>query len=403
MTVSAAKTSINRESRHLDLPWLSTSADVVVTDTTDEPRLRHILQCLPSGVILLDGRGIVVEANQVAIAMLGEPLLGELWLNVINRCFRPRSDDGLEVSLADGRRVKIAISALAPQAGQLIVLTDLTETRELQYRVSHLKRLSTLGKMMATLAHQIRTPLSSAMLYAENLSSPKLTSAAREQFQQKLVARLNDLEQQVNDMLLFARSGTAQAVGPLSVQQLCEELSNRSEALLLQHQATLNTTLLTPELTLLGNKNSLVEALLNLLQNSLQATGEGACLYLQQQPSGNGQLVLWFSDNGPGIASDIQPHIFEPFFSRKVGGSGLGLAVVQAVLHSHQGQVRYVSAEERGLGRLDEAATKEAVGTGACFELILPMHSLSSQKATQSTSQSPSNSPSVLTKEPNYV
>lgn len=392
MTLSAANAQVDRVKSYQGLPRLPVAASFTATDET---RLQHILQCLPSGVILLDGRGIVVEANQVSIDMLGEPLLGQRWLDVINRCFRPRSDDGLEVSLSDGRRVKIAISALAPQAGQLIVLTDLTETRELQNRLSHLQRLSTLGKMMATLAHQIRTPLSSAMLYAENLSSPKLTVAAREQFQQKLVARLNDLEQQVNDMLLFARSGTAQAVSQLTVQQLCDEFYHRSDALLLQHRATLNTTLLTPELVLLGNKNSLVEALLNLLQNSLQATGEGACLYLQQQPSGNGQLVIWVSDNGPGIASDIQPHIFEPFFSRKAGGSGLGLAVVQAVLHSHQGQVRYVSTGERNLVASQGVAVKEAVGSGACFELMLPVHAL--------LPQSTSHSPSVLTKEPVYV
>lgn len=330
-----------------------------------EARLQHILHNLPSGVILLDSRGLVAEANPLAVAMLGEPLLGQRWLDVINRCFSPRNDDGLEVSLYDGRRVKIAISALTPEPGQLIVLTDLTETRVLQNKLNHLQRLSTLGKMMATLAHQIRTPLSSAMLYAQNLQHTHLNNATREQFQQKLVARLQDLEQQVNDMLLFARSGTAQAVSPMTLQALTDELKNRSEALLLQHHAQLNITLLTPEAMLLGNKNSLVEALLNLLQNSLQAIGQGACITLTQQTShterANQQLVLRFCDNGPGIAADIQPHIFEPFYSRKAGGSGLGLAVVQAVMHSHQGQVRYVDC------------SAQATKTGACFELTLPV------------------------------
>lgn len=355
MTLSVAKVQSADCLAEQPIPWLPVS---VSSNNVDESRLRHIIQCLPSGVILLDSRGLVAEANQVAIDMLGEPLLGQSWLDVITRCFRPRVDDGLEVSLTDGRRVKIAISALAPEAGQLIVLTDLTETRELQHRLSHLKRLSTLGKMMATLAHQIRTPLSSAMLYAENLSSSKLTALAREQFQQKLVARLNDLEQQVNDMLLFARSGTAQAVSPLSLQQLCDALNNRSEALISQHHAQLHIKLITPQQRLLGNLNSLVEALLNLLQNSLQAAGAGAQLHLTQLDNSE-QLVLYFSDNGPGITPDIQPHIFEPFFSRKAGGSGLGLAVVQAVISSHQGQIRYLERKDQ---------------PGACFEITLPFY-----------------------------
>lgn len=216
---------------------------------------------------------------------------------------------------------------------------------------------------MATLAHQIRTPLSSALLYAENLTSPKLTAVAREQFQQKLIARLTDLEQQVNDMLLFARSGTAQAVSPFSVQQLCDDLANRSEALLAQHHATLQINLDQPKAMVLGNQNSLVEALLNLLQNSLQAAGDGAQLRLEQQADRE-QLVLLFSDNGPGIAPEIQPYIFEPFFSRKAGGSGLGLAVVQAVITSHQGQVRYLSYQNDNSGPQ----------SGACFEIRLPLH-----------------------------
>lgn len=360
MSVKFAKVHYDDDHTGTALPWLAAPA---VHNGINQPGLHHIIQCLPSAVILLDSRGLVAEANQVAIDMLGEPLQGQRWLDVINRCFRPRIDDGLEVSLADGRRVKIAISTLAPQAGQLIVLTDLTETRELQHRLSHLQRLSTLGKMMATLAHQIRTPLSSALLYAENLNSPKLTAVAREQFQQKLVARLNDLEQQVNDMLLFARSGTAQAVSPFTLQQLCDELVSRSEALIAQHSATLQITLSQPQAMLLGNQNSVVEALLNLLQNSLQAIGKGAQLNLQQKAD-NEQLVMLFSDNGPGIAAEIQPYIFEPFFSRKAGGSGLGLAVVQAVIHSHQGQVRYLDCQQHSLNQQ----------TGACFEIRLPLH-----------------------------
>lgn len=376
MSVKFANVHYDNNHTSTALPWLAAPA---VPSSSNQPGLHHIIQCLPSAVILLDSRGFVAEANQVAIDMLGEPLQGQRWLDVINRCFRPRLDDGLEVSLADGRRVKIAISSLEPQAGQLIVLTDLTETRELQHRLSHLQRLSTLGKMMATLAHQIRTPLSSALLYAENLSSPKLTVVAREQFQQKLIARLHDLEQQVNDMLLFARSGTAQAVSPFSLQQLCDDLVNRSEALLAQHKATLQITLSQPQAMLLGNQNSLVEALLNLLQNSLQAVGEGAELCLIQHLASE-QLILLFSDNGPGIAAEIQPYIFEPFFSRKAGGSGLGLAVVQAVITSHQGQVKYLNGTRDSLSQQ----------SGACFEISLPLHQLqaTTKSATKRTHSS---------------
>ena len=116
-------------------------------------------------------RGRVQECNPTAIDLLGEPLEGESWLNVIQRVFAPRFDDGHEVSLKDGRRVSIATRSLAGEPGQLIVLTDMTETRALQERLSRHQRLSALGKVSASLAHQIRTPLSAAMLYGEHLVS----------------------------------------------------------------------------------------------------------------------------------------------------------------------------------------------------------------------------------------
>ncbi|WP_333796315.1 sensor histidine kinase [Rheinheimera sp.] len=321
-------------------------------------RLQHILQALPTGVVVLDSKGYVQHANPVAIQMLGEPLIWQRWLDVITRSFRPRSDDGLEVSLHDGRRVQLAISALEEGAGQLIVLTDLTETRQLQSRIAHLQRLSSLGKMMASLAHQIRTPLSSAMLYAQNLCSQKIAPAARVQFQQKLLNRLQDLEQQVNDLLLFARSGREQQVAPLSLQQLLNEVHNSVETLVQQQQGNIKLQLPEPDLLLLGNHTALCGAMANLIQNALQHAGPGACIQLSALASPDGkQVQLAVEDSGPGVPKALQQQIFEPFFTTRPSGTGLGLAVVQAVAHSHHGSVRCVDGK----------------AGGARFEMILPV------------------------------
>lgn len=325
--------------------------------------LDPVLQVLPAAVILLDQRGVVYQANPAAIAMLGEPLVAQAWFTIISRCFSPRSDDGLEVSLKDGRRVKLQISALLThtqytQPGQLIMLTDLTETRELQSRLGHMQRLSTLGKMMATLAHQIRTPLSAAMLYAQNLANPRATMQVQLQFQRKLQSRLQDLEQQVNDMLLFARSGSAQQVSVFTLQKLNEQLNTDIEALLLQHQAKLTLECEDASLCLLGNVTALSGALQNLVQNSIQAVNGEANITLTLAPSQKhpGMLSILLKDNGPGVPAALQKNLFDPFITGRAQGTGLGLAVVQAVAHSHQGSVRYIPSEH-----------------GACFELLLPL------------------------------
>ncbi|MDR6983940.1 two-component system sensor histidine kinase FlrB [Rheinheimera pacifica] len=322
-----------------------------------------VLQALPAAVILLDQRGVVYQANPAAMSLLGEPLTGQRWLDVIGRCFRPRSDDGLEVSLQDGRRVKLQISTLAQtgassQAGQLIMLTDLTETRQLQSRLSHMQRLSTLGKMMATLAHQIRTPLSAALLYTQNLANPRATLQVQQQFQQKLLSRLQDLDQQVSDMLLFARSGSARQVAAFSLKALIEQLNTSIEALLHQHNTRLSLHCSDPALCLLGNQNALCGALQNLIQNSIQAAGPDTQIRLDIMPSAHhhDMLLLRLTDNGPGVAPALRDSLFEPFVTGRAQGTGLGLAVVQAVVHSHQGSVQYIPTER-----------------GACFEMLLPI------------------------------
>ncbi|MBT1064921.1 PAS domain-containing protein [Bowmanella sp. Y26] len=322
-------------------------------------RLQHLLEVMPAGVIVVDGNGHVRQANQVAVELLGEPLEGEAWRTIINRSFKPRADDGHEVSLRDGRKVKLAISPLELEPGQLIVITDLTETRRLQQQLSHLQKLSSLGRMVASLAHQIRTPLSAAMLYAANLQNSTLAPESRGQFADKLLSRLKDLEQQVNDMLLFAKSGEQQVVSELSLQSLMLEVESGAEAMLMARQAILTVELPEPDILVLGNKTALASALQNLIHNSIQAMPRGCRIHLQanRDPGNEEQVVISIADNGPGIPKTELTHIFDPFYTTKSQGTGLGLAVVKAVAQSHQGNV-CVSNVEQG---------------GARFEIRLPL------------------------------
>ena len=299
-------------------------------------RMEHILQAMPSGVILLNGDGVVSEANPVAVELLGEPLEGQRWLSIINRSFAPQHDDGHEVSLRNGRRVKLAMTPLDPEPGQLIVLTDLTETRLLQKNLSHLQRLSALGKMVATLAHQIRTPLSAALLYASNLGSASLQPESRNRFQQKLVDRLNDLERQVNDMLLMAKGrqeGMAETLQLSNVLDVvmanCEPIAKRQSARLLRVEHSKGY--------FLGNSNALASAVGNLVMNSLEAGASEIELVTHQQ---DGTLMLQVVDNGKGLDAKLQQQVLEPFFTTKPQGTGLGLAVVQSVIRNHGGHVQ---------------------------------------------------------------
>ncbi|RMU72539.1 Two-component sensor histidine kinase FleS [Pseudomonas syringae pv. apii] len=307
-------------------------------------RLQNLLDLLPGGVIVIDGMGVVREANPAAIDLLGQPLLGMLWRHVISRCFAPREDDGHEVSLKDGRRLSIATRSLDAEPGQLVLLNDLTETRHLQEQLARHERLSSLGRMVASLAHQIRTPLSAAMIYASHLTEQELPVETQQRFAARLKDRLHELEHQVRDMLVFAR-GELPLTDRLTPGALFQALQNAAATHVQGVAVRWQCDSIDGEL--LCNRATLVGALLNLIENAVQASAGRTLLKIHAYSRGN-QLRICFSDNGSGIDKAALARIGEPFFTTKTTGTGLGLAVVTAVSRAHQGRVDYLSRVGRG-------------------------------------------------------
>ncbi|MCV2220833.1 sensor histidine kinase [Pseudomonas mercuritolerans] len=318
-------------------------------------RLQNLLDLLPGGVIVIDGHGLVREANPAAIDLLGSPLEGELWRHVIARCFAPREDDGHEISLKNGRRLSISTRSLDAEPGQLVLLNDLTETRHLQDQLARHERLSSLGRMVASLAHQIRTPLSAALLYASHLTEQQLPVETQQRFAGRLKERLHELEHQVRDMLVFARGEL-----PLTDRLTPSALMQSLQAAALTHVQDLPIRWQCDSHAgeLLCNRDTLVGALLNLIENAIQASAGEARLKVHCYTRGN-TLHLCVSDSGSGIEPTVLARLGEPFFTTKVTGTGLGLTVVKAVARAHQG----------------ELTLRSRVGRGTCAQVSLPLFS----------------------------
>ncbi|MEG1039114.1 MAG: ATP-binding protein [Pseudomonas sp.] len=307
-------------------------------------RLQNLLDLLPGGVIVIDAQGRVREANPAACELLGEPLVGELWRQVIARSFAPRVDDGHEVSLRDGRRLSIATRSLDAEPGQLVLLNDLTETRHLQGELARHERLSSLGRMVASLAHQIRTPLSAALLYASHLAEQQLPLETQQRFAGSLKERLHELEHQVRDMLVFAR-GELPLTDRITPKALFQALQQAAQVQVQGHAVRWQCDSHLGEL--LCNRDTLVGALLNLIENALQAGSEPVRLKVHLYRRGQ-MLRLCVSDAGAGIDSALLARLGEPFLTTKATGTGLGLAVVKAVARAHQGALHLRSRPGRG-------------------------------------------------------
>lgn len=355
---------------------LETEQDERIKELTEKERvasrLASLLHALPGGVVVIDDAGKVQEHNPAAELLLGQPLLGLPWAEIIKRSFAPRSDDGHDISLVDGRKVNISTCPLGSEPGQILLITDVTEIRYLQDRMGQQQRLAAMGKMAASLAHQIRTPLSSALLYVSNLKRQVLSDEDRFILTDKMTSRLRHLEQLIEDMLLYSREGK---VGEefFSSQNLLEELYQGLEAQLELTKTQFIATNNAKDLMIFGNRQMLLSALTNLAMNAMQAMKESDKTEIRKLEvivtKNNNVVSIALMDNGPGIPSERQEQIFDPFYTTRTQGTGLGLAVVQAVAKAHGGNVQLESSP----------------GNGCVFKVTLPLDNNKTSQTTDTT------------------
>lgn len=322
-------------------------------------RLHSLLQLLPGGVVVLDGNGRVQESNRAAHAMLHhDGLQGQLWRDVISQYFRPREDDGHEVSLINGRRLSIQTSGLENEPGQIVLMTDQTETRDLQAKLARHQRLMAMGKMVASLAHQVRTPLSGAMLYSQHLASSDLDADTRTKFSKKLGRQLKNIEAQVRDMLIFAR-GSAPLNKLLKQDDLIKLICEAKNILHKQFQADIEISSEFSDCKIQCHQESLIGAIQNLISNGIEAAEEHTAqakirVHITRQKN---FLTISVCDNGPGLKAGESEKMTEPFYTTKSNGTGLGLPVVNAVVRAHYGKLSFFNHDQGG----------------ACFVMSLPI------------------------------
>jgi len=319
-------------------------------------RLSLLLNALPAGVVVLDHSAIVSEANPVARDMLGSEVLGRDWPTLAQD--RLSGTDAPDEWQLDARRVAIAESPLDSAGGRLLLIHDITIAHELKANVERNQRLAAMGEMAASLAHQLRTPLATALLYSANLAQPDLSDAARARFAGKATEQLKRLERLIQDVLLFAR-GESIGRDVIPAASLIADAAQTMEPLCLEKGVGFSVEAQVADSIITGSRKALSGAMLNLLENALQAC-EG---HRDRKPEVRlsahcvgQQLKISVRDTGEGITPEAQKRIFEPFFTTRGQGTGLGLAIALGVIRAHG-------------GRIDVSSTP---GEGSEFVMLLP-------------------------------
>jgi Na+/proline symporter/signal transduction histidine kinase len=284
----------------------------------------------------------------------------EVWLPFASgrRCFVLRRSQVAEAALPPHSR-----PASHPLAGLVLQVAEVTGQKSLQAQLAHQDRLASIGRLAAGVAHEVGNPLTGIASIAQNLRDDSEPEAVSERAG-LILEQTRRIDGIVRSLVRFSHAGLSPGQhsepglpAPLDLREVVEDalrlvrLSRRARGVEVDDQCP-------PGLPLLGDRQQLVQVLVNLVTNACDASEPGAHVQVRGSEETAGRVLLEVVDRGTGISDEIRPRIFEPFVTTKAPGegTGLGLSLVYSIVREHGGTVEVQSA----------------VGEGTCVAVRLP-------------------------------
>jgi len=325
---------------------------------------RSIVDSLLSGVLVVGADGKVREANRLAARILGTGeakggdyrRLLEGWPDLAG-AVRDCLEEGTPVQRREFRAarqgeavwIEVSVSPLRGEGegGALVLVSDLTEIKALERRMQRREMLADLGELSAGVAHEFRNALGTILGYTRMLSRRGEGTEEAGAIEEEVHA----LERVVRDFLRFA-DPTRLVLTDIELESLLEEVAG--EAGRPGVEVRIEGDL--PRIR--GDRTLLRRTFRNLLHNAVEAVPEGReGLVEVRGERREGRIRVKIRDNGEGIGGEARERLFQPFFTTKPGGTGLGLALVQKIVLSHNGDIRF----------------DPAPGGGSIFTVTLPL------------------------------
>ena len=345
---------------------------------------------LPGAAIVLDREGRVIAFNEAAATIApalrrGEPALITLRMPELVDAIRRASATARPQRVEFFERVPrdrwfeafvtpVRLPAAADGASDILLMTfnDLTPLR----RVEEMR-----ADFIANASHELRTPLAALLGFIETLQGPaKNDPAAREKFLDIMQGQATRMARLIDDLLSLSRIELNAHLQPntaVDLAPIVRQVADGLQTLARDRDVVIKVTAPTEPLIVLGDRDELIRALENLVENALKygAAGKRVDITLtrSQTRAGAPEVRLAVRDYGPGIAPEHLPRLTERFYrvdvadSRAQGGTGLGLALVKHVLNRHGGKV----------------SIESTAGEGATFTMHLPLHTAESPIAAE--------------------
>lgn len=307
---------------------------VIVTDrellvTSANPAGRHFL---PEGV------GAALPRTRLG-AMLADST-GAPWATLADQSPRRAA----AISLRPDQFVDVAVTPLHDETesvqGLVVTCEDVTENVQTKEALIRSERLAAIGRMSAHVTHELRNPLSSIGINAEMLMDTlKLRGAdpSAQEMGQAIIREVERLTEITEQYLRFARLPEP-VLAPVDLVEVVRDLGRFVEQECQAAQVSLRTELPAHRLEARVDGDQLRQALLNLVRNAREAMPSGGEVRLIVKASDTSVRIL-VEDEGPGISEEALERIFDPFFSTKLTGTGLGLALTQQIVSEHGGRL----------------------------------------------------------------
>jgi len=329
----------------------------------------HVLASMTNGLMTIDLEKKIVTVNEMAKRIVGrgkegiagfsmEQVLGEqhpLYKILMETLTQEKGISHIEVELKrDGESLwliagtSLLIGGEGKTIGALVIFQDITQIKSLEEKLRQADRLAALGILSAGLAHEIKNPLSAIKTFVQLLPQKIGNPSFMEKFNITVPREVDRINHLVEDLLELTRKRVRSLVD-LKADSLIhqvidlhgEELKKRQIAF----QDHLNKTILPVH----GDAETLYRAFSNLIINAIQAMPNGGTLSISSKlDSSSSSVEITFRDTGIGMDETTAKNIFNPFFTTKDKGVGLGLALTRKIIEDHRGTIEVVS--EKGMG-----------------------------------------------------
>jgi len=242
--------------------------------------------------------------------------------------------------------VLFLVLIIVVQRGQEIIEKRAREKIKLKEQLGRAEHLSTLGEMVAAVSHEIRNPLGIIMSSAELLTKKTVSDTPSSAIPDIIVEEAGRLNNIITDFLNFAKPKAPHFVA-CRIEDILEKnikfLASDIKGTAYHIEKKTLTDL--PQIT--ADPNMLYQAFLNLLINARQAMPEGGKIMIELTAN-DSKVKIHFEDEGPGIEPDVLSKIWDPFFTTKETGTGLGLGIVKNIIEAHDGQISFENRPVKG-------------------------------------------------------